>query len=31
MFKKIRHNNCVSVKNTLSLCIISEYNLKFNL
>ena len=31
MFKKIEYNSCVSVKNTLSLYIISEYNLKFNL
>ena len=31
MFKKIMSNYCVSVINTLSLYVISEYNLKFNL
>ena len=31
MFKKIKNQACVSVKNTLSLSFISEYNLKLNL
>ena len=31
MLKKIKSQACVSVRITLSLCFISEYNLKLNL